>query len=115
MVWLSDFCSWDLEIFRDWKFSLTTNEIFRTLLQVRLTDSLRVPKNNAESVGGFLIHRRRFANETFAPVFYSNTGQGIRVFEYWVIRISKGYWICIGFFYGYSMLPNMVEPILDLF
>jgi hypothetical protein len=30
-------------------------------------------------------------------------------------RHSKGNRIHIGFYYGYSMLSNRVEPILDLF
>ncbi len=76
-----------------------TNEIFRTLFHVRLTDGLRIPQNNIESVGGNLIDRRWCANETFAHtgvlfeygvIRYSSLrilgfSRGIRVFEYQVI------------------------------
>jgi hypothetical protein len=72
--------------YRTREFSLTTNEMFRTQLQVRLTDGLRLPQDNIKRVGGNLIHRRRCANETFAhSVILLEYGEDIRVFEYWVI------------------------------
>jgi hypothetical protein len=102
-----------MDIFRDRKFSFTTNEIFPTPLQVRLTNGLRVPINNIESADGNLIHRRRCANETFAQpgILFK---YGVRYSSLRILGDLKGNQIRIGFFYGYSMLPNRVAPIITL-
>jgi hypothetical protein len=96
-------------------FSYNQGNVSHSNSSTFITGGLRVPKNNIESVGGNLIHLRRCANETFVHpgILFK---YGVRYSSLRILGDSKGNRINIElFFYGYSMLRNREEPILDLF